>query len=273
MDDIKLPKEQTVPLDAPAPGVEGLRLLFVNVFGIKHSDGLWTLVDAGLPYSAGAIHKWADRNFGTAPNAIVLTHGHFDHGSAAGQLADAWNVNVYAHFLEMPYLNGEREYPPPNVAAGGGLMSLMSPLLPTGPLNLGDRLRELPNGTSASSLREMPGWQIIPTPGHTPGHISLFRPSDGVLLPGDAFCTTKAESFFQSSITQSPELHGPPAYFTLDWSLARRSVQTLAKLNPSVVAPGHGRPMSGPDLPAQLRELAARFEEIAVPENRRSTSA
>lgn len=273
MDGIKLPAEQVVSLEAIASGVEGLRLIFVNVFGIKHTDGLWTLVDAGLPYSARSIFKWAQKHFASPPNAIVLTHGHFDHASAAGELADAWDVHVYAHSLERPYLSGEREYPNPNWSAGGGLMSLMSPLLPQGPINLGDRLRELPDPNKYSAkIREMPGWEFIATPGHTPGHISLYRTADGVLLPGDAFCTTKPESFFEAAVAQQPELHGPPSYFTSNWELARQSVRTLAELQPTVLAPGHGQPMRGPGLPEKLRELATRFEQIAVPENRKGTA-
>jgi glyoxylase-like metal-dependent hydrolase (beta-lactamase superfamily II) len=274
MHGIKLPQDQVVPIDAIAPGIEGLRLIFVNVYGIKYGDGLWTLVDSGLPYSAGAIHKWAEKNFGTPPNAIVLTHGHFDHASAAGELANAWDVNVYAHAFERPYLTGEREYPSPNWGAGGGFMSLMSPFLPQGPINLGDRLRKLPGPREKSvKIREMPGWELIATPGHTGGHISLFRNSDRVLLPGDAFCTTKPESFFDAAIARTPELHGPPSYFTEDWESARRSVQALAALHPSIVAPGHGQPLAGSNLPEKLQELSARFEQIAVPANRKGTAA
>ena len=93
------------------------------------------------------------------------------------------------------------------------------------------------------------------------------------MLPADAFCTTKPESFFSAAVTQAPELHGPPAYFTWNWDLARQSVQNLAALDPLVVAPGHGRPLSGPDIPAALRELAARFNEVAVPDNRNKSAA
>ena len=53
----------------------------------------------------------------------MLTHGHFDHVSAAAELASEWRVPVYAHRLEFPYLTGESEYPRPNVGAGGGLIA------------------------------------------------------------------------------------------------------------------------------------------------------
>jgi glyoxylase-like metal-dependent hydrolase (beta-lactamase superfamily II) len=71
--------------------------------------------------------------------------------------------------------------------------------------------------------------------GHAPGHISLYRQRDGVLIAGDAFVTTKQESAI-SVMLQSKELSGPPKYFTYNWSSAARSVRALAGLNPEVVA-------------------------------------
>lgn len=215
MDHIEIPAEQVISMDAIAQGVHGLRITFVNVFAITHPDGSWTLIDAGIPFSESVIRSWAEKHFRIPPNAIVLTHGHFDHVSAAGGLAEHWNVPIYAHPLEFPYLTGKQKYAAPNPSAGGGLMALLSPIYPRGPIDIGSRLRPLPTQTGAS-VAEVPGWEILHTPGHTPGHVSLFRSQDRVLLPGDAFCTTKPESFFEAALSQEPELHGPPAYFTSD---------------------------------------------------------
>jgi glyoxylase-like metal-dependent hydrolase (beta-lactamase superfamily II) len=269
MDPVKIPNEQIIPMDAIAPGLQGLRIAFVNVFGVAHGDGSWTLIDAALPFTATLIRNWAEKNFRRAPNAIVLTHGHFDHVSAARDLAEHWNVPVYAHPLEHPYLTGKQEYPPPNVGAGGGMMSLLSPLYPRGPVDLGSHLRELPAADAAMSTPAMPEWEMLHTPGHTPGHVSFFRRRDRTLIVGDAFCTTKPESFFEAALVQPPEMHGPPSYFTQDWPQARQSVQRLAGLEPVTVAPGHGQPLAGAQVPETLFGLAAAFDEIAVPENRK----
>lgn len=266
MEGVRIPAEQVIPLEAIAEGVRGLRITFVNVFAVSQPDGGWVLIDAGVPLSASYIRKWAEDTLGSPPRAIVLTHGHFDHVSAADELAKHWSVPIYAHPEEFPYLTGKESYPPPNIGAGGGLMSVLSPLYPRGPIDLSPWLRALPD---SGELTELPDWRIIHTPGHTPGHVSLFRASDHVLLPGDAFCTTKPESFFEAALAQQPELHGPPAYFTSDWQAARRSVQQLAGLRASTVAPGHGRPLTGPEVSAALERLAAEFSEAAVPENRR----
>ena len=267
MDKIEIPDDQITTLEDIAPGLRGLRIIFVNVFGITHPDGTWTLIDAGIPGSASRIRHWAETHFGRYPNAIVLTHGHFDHAGEAAALADGWDCPIFAHPLEFPYLTGQREYDAPNWKAGGGIMSLLSPTYPKGPINLGTRLKELPSEGSEVTVAHLPGWTLLHTPGHTPGHVSFFRENDKTLIVGDAFCTTKPESFFEAAIAQQPELHGPPAYFTSDWAAARASVRKLAALEPVAVAVGHGKPLAGQGVSDRLYALADAFDAVAVPDN------
>ncbi|MGC1273645.1 MAG: MBL fold metallo-hydrolase, partial [Planctomycetaceae bacterium] len=104
------------PLLAVAPDVFCLQLSIVNVYLLGHvgcGDRGWVLIDAGLFGSAGAIRRAAQDLFGrdARPSAIVLTHGHFDHVGAARSLADTWDVPIFAHRLEMPYLTGRSAYP------------------------------------------------------------------------------------------------------------------------------------------------------------------
>lgn len=273
MDRIKIPQEWVLPLEKIAFGVHGLRIGFVNIFAIDHDNGSWTLLDSGLPFSDGVIRRWVEKYFKVPPTAIILSHGHFDHVSSARALADHWNLPIYAHEGETPYLTGQRQYPPPNLGAGGGLMTLLSPLLPRGPVNLGNRLRKFPPTEELGRSTLLPGWSIIHTPGHTSGHVSFFRADDRTLLPGDAFCTTKPESFFEAAVAQKPELHGPPSYFTSDWLHAKESVRKLAELNPLTVAPGHGRPIRGSDVSTALHALASTFDKVAIPENRKSIAS
>jgi glyoxylase-like metal-dependent hydrolase (beta-lactamase superfamily II) len=260
-DTIDIAAADTVPLDAVATGVVGLRVLFVNVFAIAGAEG-WTLVDAALNGSAKAIRAWAANHFpDTPPRAIVLTHAHFDHVGALASLLDDWRVPVYVHPLEKPYATGELSYPPPDPTVGGGAMARMSVLYPRGPIDLGASAHELPADGSIPGLSD---WRWIHTPGHTAGHISLFRDADRALIAGDAFCTTKQESFFAVA-TQRPEMHGPPAYFTTDWDAARGSVERLAALRPLFIAPGHGQPIAGEAAAGSLSELAERFDDVARP--------
>ncbi len=258
--------------DAPviAPDVAWLPLSIVNAYLIGPfgaPDREWALVDAGLPFSADRIVRAAAERFGpgSRPSAIILTHGHFDHVGAAKHLADLWDAPVYAHPLEMPYLTGRSAYPPPDPLAGGGAMAWMSLLYPRGPVDLGARVRPLPVDGMAPGLTD---WRWIFTPGHSPGHVALFRESDGCLIAGDAFVTTRTGSMLYA-LTRAEELNGPPAHFTPDWALARRSVETLAALDPQIAATGHGRPMSGETLRRDLARLARDFDQLAIPRHGR----
>ncbi|WP_051329662.1 MBL fold metallo-hydrolase [Geminicoccus roseus] len=253
-----------------APDLAWQRLKIVNVVLFGHPSagaGNWVLIDAGLAGSAQSIRELASNRFGqdAPPAAIVLTHGHFDHVGALETLARDWDVPVYAHPLEHPYLDGSTSYPPADPWVGGGAMALLSPLYPTSPVDVGPHLRALP---ADGSLPGMPGWRWIHTPGHTPGHVSLWREADRTLVAGDAFITTGQESAYEVAV-QSPEMHGPPRYFTPDWPQAGRSVRLLAGLEPERVVCGHGHAMQGPRMRAALHELADDFERIAVPSNRR----
>jgi glyoxylase-like metal-dependent hydrolase (beta-lactamase superfamily II) len=245
-----------------ARDVACIPLSIVNAYVIGNSES-FVLVDCGLYLSTGKILRAIRERFGpnARPSAILLTHGHFDHVGALTQLINLWGVPVYVHPMEMPYLDGRSSYPPPDPTVGGGAMALMSPLYPKAPLFIGEHLRALPQDFTVPGLS---GWQWIPTPGHTPGHVSLFRERDGVLIAGDAFVTTRQESAI-AAIMQPVEVNGPPAYFTPDWESAKRSVWRLAELEPVIVATGHGRPLRGEQMRAALRELALGFDEIARP--------
>lgn len=256
------------PVQEVAPDLAYKRLGIVNVVFYGRPDGPWVLIDAGLPGTAQSIREASRERFGDrAPEAIVLTHGHFDHVGALQTLADEWNVPVYAHRLEHPYLNGNSSYPPPDPAAGGGMMARMSVLYPKGPTDVSPRLRELPGD---GSVPGMPGWRSLHTPGHTPGHVSLWRESDRLLVAGDAVTTTQAESVYNVAV-QKPEVHGPPRYYTPDWPAAEASVKTLAALEPEGVVSGHGPALRGAEMRAELHRLADDFKNLAVPDKGRYT--
>lgn len=223
----------------------------------------FVLIDAGMPKSADEIISVVEERYGSKsrPKAIILTHGHFDHVGGIIELIERWGVPVYAHTLEIPFLSGKQNYPEPDPTVNNGLVAKMSPIFPNEAINLGGNLKVLP---SDGSVPFMAGFRWIHTPGHSPGHISLFREKDKVLIAGDAFVTVKQESLYKV-ITQTKEISGPPQYFTTDWSDARASIEKLAILKPSVAITGHGLPMKGEELTSNLKKLVDDFEQIALP--------
>lgn len=237
----------------------------VNICYVGNRDSEhFVLVDAGMPQSSEKIISITEERFGAGkkPKAIILTHGHFDHVGGIIELVGQWDIPVYAHELEIPYLTGQKSYPEPDHTVEGGMVAKLSPLFPNEPINLGSHVHNLPDD---SSVPEMPGWQWIHTPGHSPGHISLFREKDRALIVGDAFVTVKQESLYKV-LTQEQEISGPPRYFTTDWKGAKESVIKLESLKPSVAITGHGLPMTGELLQNNLHILAQDFDTIALPD-------
>jgi len=239
-----------------APDVGWLSISFANVYFIGRPGRKWVLVDAGLPGRAAEILEAAEARFGgeSQPEAILLTHGHMDHIGSALQLAEAWDVPIYAHQLELPYLTGRSCYPPADPTVGGAI-AFLSRFFPARARDLGPRVQELPKGKVPGAS----GWRWIATPGHSPGHVSFFRASDRVLLAGDAFATMNMDSW-SDLVTCRQLLSRPPSPLTIDWELARSSIQELARLRPNIVACGHGIPISKADLPERIQRFAEEFQ-------------
>jgi glyoxylase-like metal-dependent hydrolase (beta-lactamase superfamily II) len=244
-----------------------VQIVNICMVGDPKQSNKWVLIDAGMPGCAEKIIDVAVERFGEEHKlqAIILTHGHFDHVGGIIELVDRFNVPVYAHIQELGFLNGQKNYPEPDPTVDGGLVAKMSFLFPNEGIDLGGRLHPLP---SDGTVPEMPGWRWIHTPGHTPGHISLFRGEDRTLIAGDAFVTVKQESLYRV-LVQEQEISGPPMYFTTDWEAAKRSVLLLEELKPNLAITGHGFPMFGEELTLNLKKLADNFDQIAVPKHGR----
>ena len=95
-----------------------------------------------------------------------------------------------------------------------------------------------------------------------PGHVSLFRESDGLLIAGDVLSTLDQDSA-ESILSRERVLSGPPAYFTTDWDLAKRSLEILRDLRPQMIISSHGLPMGGDKLAEQLASLVDEFQSQA----------
>lgn len=221
----------------------------------------FVLVDTGLENSAEFILDTVDKWFGKGakPNCIVLTHGHFDHVGSVIKLSKHWDVPVYVHELELPYVTGEKDYPLADPSVGGGRVSQMSESFPHTSIDIKDRAVILPSNGRVPGI---PGWRWIHTPGHTQGHISLFREMDRTLIAGDALSSTKQESLL-SVLTQNKQISGPPAYLTEDWQAAKESIIKLKELNPHIVITSHGKTMRGIEVKQNLDFLVENFDQIA----------
>lgn len=239
------------------------QIVNVIMIGQPDTEG-WVLVDTGMPQCGKEIEEAAYQRFGAGrkPSAIILTHGHFDHVGNIVYLLEKWDVPVYAHPAEFPFLTGKVNYPQPDHTVQGGLLAKIAAIYPHQAVDIGEKLLPLPwDGT----IPFLPDWRWIPAPGHSPGQVALFRQQDGALLSADAFITVRQDSFYKV-LTQQKEINGPPRYFTTDWHAAYLSVVKLRDLNASLVIPGHEEHMEGVELASGLDHLVEYFGDFAKPD-------
>ncbi len=236
-----------------APDVFHVPVSIANIYMVQSPGSGWVLIDTGLPGHAREIVASAQACFGDVPPAaILLTHGHYDHSGNAAELSDYWDVPVFAHLLELPYLTGKSPYPPLDATAPG-FMSFLSRFFSNRTVDLGARVLPLDGGTPG-----LPAWQWYHTPGHAPGHVVFFRSDDATLIAGDAITTVNLDSPLAIAVKKR-RVSRPPTPSTYDWTDARDSVRLLADLMPLTLATGHGAPMSGEKAFLQLEDLAWHF--------------
>jgi hydroxyacylglutathione hydrolase len=192
------------------------------------------LVDAGLPGQGGAIV----RVLGPRPvSRHVLTHPHLDHAGGSARVCRAFGLEGAA--CGGPDLADLRAGRSPELALRPRLQPLSRALGRFTPV----AGSELADGETVGS-----GFVVVPTPGHTPGHVSLWRAVDRVLIAGDALMGL-------SPLSGRPDLRLPPRFDQPDPAAVRASARRLAALEPRVVFFGHGLPLT--DATQRLHDLAA----------------
>jgi glyoxylase-like metal-dependent hydrolase (beta-lactamase superfamily II) len=205
----------------------------VRVWVVVDGDGV-TLVDTGFGSMANGILKFIDE-LGAGPlRRILLTHGHSDHvGSVNKIVSRKEGVPVFAHRIELPYMNGELPYPRRKKPESNIAKGLAKPLL------------EDKDG----NLETVAGLKPYLTPGHAPGHVVYFHETDGVLLAGDLFTS------------KNGKLHRPMPMFTADMGEALKSSAIIRQLSPERVEVCHGKPVfhAVEHLDAYVNTTAAKF--------------
>lgn len=153
----------------------------VNSFIIDGDDGV-VLVDTGLPKRQGAIVDGLS-SIGRSIedlSAIVITHGHSDHAGGAAALKLQSDALVVASVIDSPIVRGDVP-PPPAPMFDMPVLRLLAGLIPSPEATAVDI--EIDEG----GIPVVPDLRAIPTPGHTPGHISLLLDRHGgVLFAGDS---------------------------------------------------------------------------------------
>lgn len=155
-------------------------------------------------------------------SAHALTHAHPDHYGSSHAVCEALGIPLWCGERDAHVVQGAR---PP--AGEGRIGALLNKLPLPDPHAVERKLRD---------GDEVAGFTVVETPGHSPGHITLWRDSDRTLICGDVF-------FGLHPLTGRPGLHEPPKALTHDVDLNRESARRVARLQPALVLFGHGPPL------------------------------
>jgi glyoxylase-like metal-dependent hydrolase (beta-lactamase superfamily II) len=238
-----------------------------NIYFVRSASS-WALIDTATSGQGRRIREAAEALFGAGarPAAILLTHVHPDHSGSALDLARAWACPVYLHPDELDLaiarnLATVARYANP---LDRGIILPIMRLFPSrrieamlGRESLKDVARPFEPGTAPPGL---PEWTSVATPGHAPGHTVFLRRDDRVLISGDALLTVDAGSLRGVLAwilhPNRSRVCEPPWYTNWDRSQMLTSASAVVQLQPRVLAPGHGHPLSGAAAASALRAYA-----------------
>ncbi len=181
------------------------------------------LVDAGTPSARRRILRQLR---GRELSAHLVTHAHPDHFGSSHAVCEQLGLPLWTGDLDAEAVQTGR--PVPSHTRVGELLA-KAKMPPGHPVER--RLRE---GDAVGA-----GFHVLDVPGHSPGHIALWREADRTLIAGDVFFNL-------------PRLGPPPGFLTFDPAVNRASMRRLAELRPALVLFGHGPPLRDPQRLARV---------------------
>ena len=159
-------------------------------------------------------------------SAHVVTHAHPDHQGASHAICERYGCGLLTGEIDAPAIESG-DLP----GEDAGAATFVQRTFWKGPAH--------PVARGLREDDEVAGFRVLDTPGHTPGHIALWRESDRVLIAGDVLNNMHLT-------TGRTGLREPPDAFTPDPARNRESARRLAALEPALVVFGHGPPLRDP---------------------------
>lgn len=209
------------------------RVFPVNCYIIEEQNEL-TVIDAGIPASFKGIVKVIEQLNKPLTN-IVLTHAHEDHIGSLEHLKEQYPAAcVSISIRDSRLLKGDRSLDAhePQMPIKGGVPKNLQ-IVPERLLKEGDTIGSL---------------EVVETPGHTPGSISLFVKNTKAMIVGDALQTKGKVAVSGQFVLLFPF----PTLATWNKELALKSAKKILNFNPSLLAVGHGEMIEDPEAVIQI---------------------
>jgi glyoxylase-like metal-dependent hydrolase (beta-lactamase superfamily II) len=223
-----------LPIPRGSQGANG----FLNLTLIVDEQNGGTLVDTGLPGQEEAIGAaLLEAGIGVRDlRRIIFTHQDLDHVGSGAALVRQSGARVLAHPADAPHIDGGLRLLKPSSEMLEQRPQMREVLERLEPVGVDEHLED------GARLELAGGIRVIFTPGHTPGHLSLYLERPKVLIAGDALTA------------EGGQLNGPNPSATPDVGEAARSVSRLAELDVETIVCYHGG-VVGEDAKGQLRRV------------------
>lgn len=196
---------------------------FVNAYLVEIGQDKLALVDTGTPGSQEKVLSYVS-SIGRKPGDIayiLLTHADADHSGSAAKLKSLTGATLAIHELDAPRITGEKKTKEGS-GFGGLVIGLSSAFMRIERVNPDLLLKD---GSVMGPLT------VIHTPGHTDGSISLYKPSEALLV-GDLMRTNSSGAVKLASPMMSKSMDE-----------VKRSVERISRLDFQILMPGHGPPV------------------------------